>query len=123
VWAARRAGWLLEEGWGRGPGGSEDFYLATSKDHVVTEKLGGVEKIRVCKICNDVVGDGVEARLLSSTSWLTALSQAHGWTAGMVHGKYPDGQRVRTHFGDRTHHMMDPHPSRVERTTPPSNMT
>lgn len=81
---------------------------ATSRDHAVTEALGGVETVRTCKVCNDVLGRGVEARLLSRTGWFTLLSQAQGWTDGVLSGRSEHGQAVQSHVGDEVHRLMAP---------------
>jgi hypothetical protein len=79
-----------------------------SNDHVVGRAFGGVETVRACKRCNDVLGGGLEARLLSPTGWFTILSQAAGFTAGSLKGTTELGQRAEMHFGQRGHRIVAP---------------
>lgn len=79
-----------------------------SADHIVGAAFGGVETVPACKRCNEAIGGGVEARLLSSSGWFTIMSQAAGYTNGRVFGKTETGERVRMHFGGQGHVQLDP---------------
>jgi hypothetical protein len=79
-----------------------------SRDHAVPRALGGTVKVRACKRCNDVLGGGVEARLLASQSWLTLLAQAHGLTPGRLTGAAAAGAAIRSHFGTGEHRLHSP---------------
>jgi hypothetical protein len=81
---------------------------ATSRDHVVPEAMGGLEKVRTCKVCNDVLGGGVESRLLSPTGWLTLLAQSQGWTKGDLAGENEHGHAVQAHVGNQTYRLLKP---------------
>lgn len=79
-----------------------------SRDHVVPAAFGGGRTVSACKRCNDTLGHGVEARLLSRKSWFTALSQAQGWTAGNLWGVLDDGRQATSHLGYGTHRARQP---------------
>ena len=79
-----------------------------SEDHIVGAAFGGVETVPACKRCNEAVGSGLEARLLSPTGWFTILSQGAGYTDGRVFGKTETGERVRMHFGGQGNIQLDP---------------
>ena len=82
--------------------------VEVTEEHVVSRFLGGVRTVPCCKVCNDVLGAGVEGRLSNRSSWLTILSQAEGLTEGHVVGKNDRGQRTRHHFGDKLHEWTTP---------------
>ncbi len=78
-----------------------------SDDHVLPSSFGGVDKIRTCKRCNDVLGGGVEARLLGPRSVFTLLSQSQGWTEGTLQARVSGG-RARSHLGYGRHEPSAP---------------
>lgn len=85
-----------------------DAVEQVSGDHVVPRVLGGTVKARACKRCNDVLGAGIEARLLAPQSWLTLLAQAHGLTRGRLTGADSAGGRISSHFGTGEHRLHAP---------------
>lgn len=81
---------------------------SVTRDHVVPAAFGGCVTVPACKTCNDSLGSGLEARLLSPHSWLTLLSQAQGYTAGPLWGRTEDGRNTVSHFGNERHRARTP---------------
>jgi len=80
-----------------------------SRDHVLPHSMGGTRTVPTCKRCNEVLGEAVEARLLSRNGWFTLLSQAAGYTEGRADGTTALGQRAIFRVGDSAElTMLDP---------------
>jgi hypothetical protein len=106
-----------------------------SEDHIVSRFLGGTWVVPCCKTCNDVLGGGIETRLLLPAysevldedgvgvrlsrpqGWLGILSQAEGLTDSWVFGHNERSQMrggeerhqsTRHHFGTSVHEWDAP---------------
>jgi hypothetical protein len=106
-----------------------------SEDHIISRFLGGTWVVPCCKTCNDVLGGGIETRLLHPTysevldddgvgvglsrpqGWLGILSQAEGLTKRWVFGHNERSQvlggkerhqSTRHHFGTSVHEWDAP---------------